>query len=352
MSWRIAIGIALAAELVPLASRATAETFPIPTPGTIRRLERDCSPRDWLIVTTDSMRSKVRVQRFDHFGLSGIRPSDAAARLPDPLSWTQVERLSVSRSRRTRGVALGLLVGGVGTVALARSGDFFFAGALAGGALGGALGGKVIHEEDLYLASRSQSEATAETESPASTSPSVASDSAAAALGDLAVAPPAESRSAASAARPSPPREELDRIALQLSPRTLVRVMGGGTTRAGYVGAVSELGLERFHAGQSVEPATETLELISWDRINRLDRRVGSSGSMAKRLAIGFGAAGVLLGIAVGEAVGGLNGQSQGGLAGAAGGAIGGLTFGAFGGLIGAGIGAAVPKWDPVFERP
>ena len=347
----ITLRLALAAQLVPLAGLAMAATYTAPAPGTIRRLEQDTSPRDWLVVATDSMRWKTRVRRFDEVGLAGLRPSDSAVRPPDPLPWTQVERISVLRSRRTSGVVLGLLVGGVGATALARSGDFFIAGALAGGLLGGVFGGRVVHEEDLYRATLRESEASPEPVSSASAQPAVASDSAAFGGRDRVAEAPVGTRVAASAARLAPPSEEVDRLALRLRPRDLVRITGGGTTHYGYVGAVSASGLERFRPETSMDRTAAPVELIPWERVERLERRVGSAGSGAKHGAITFGLGGVLLGVAVGGAVDAMAGGGSSGGAMAAGGAIGGLSLGALGGLLGAGVGAAVHQWDPVYVR-
>lgn len=347
----ITLRIALAAQLVPLAGLATAASYTAPTPGTILRLGQDCSPRDWLVVYTDSTRWKLRVRQFDEVGLAGLRSSAAAVQPPDPLPWTQVERISVLRSRRTSGVLLGLLVGGVGATAAARSGDFFIAGALGGGLLGGVLGGKAVHEEDLYRGTLRGREAGPEAASPAPARPAVASDSAAIAGLDRAEEPPATKRAAHSAIRLAPPSEEVDRIGLRLRPRDLLRITGGGTTRYGYVGAVSASGLARFRPERSMERSAERVELIPWERIEGIDRRAGSAGSGAKHGALALGAGGVLLGIAAGAAVDALGGGGSSGPAMAAGGAIGGLSLGALGGLLGAGVGAAVPRWEPVFVR-
>lgn len=339
----------LAAE----APGGVAPEHPVPSRGTILRLDRQHAPRDWLLVTLDSAHFETRARGIDDRGLVGLRPRIGALRPADPLPWAQIERIDVLRHRRTRGALLGALVGGVGAVALTRSGDFLIGGALAGLLGGGALGRRITHPEELYSAPsrepRHEPAIASREPRPAAPAP----DSTA--IGDRSAADATVAESAANQPQESTPNVDVamsDRVALRVGPHDLLRIQGHFPQRFGHVGSIDSMGLQDFRPEPRLDRDGAAVSLIPWGDIERIDKRAGSARSGAARgaIAVGLGV-GVLTALVAAAALSLAGGEVGAGEVVTAG--VVGVGVGAgLGALIGAGVGSAVPSWHLVYQRP
>ena len=320
-----------ASLLVVCAVDAQAEppVRPSPSAGTIIRLSQQHGARNWLRVTLDSTRLELRARRIDAQGLGDLTLRGHAAPLRDPIPWTMVDRIDVLRARPVRGALLGILVGGVGAVALTRSGDFFIGGALAGALGGGVLGDRMLREEELYQAPPPSAPAPARSLEP--------------------MPAPAVPDTASSAITPVDPAVA-DRVALEVAPRTLLRIQGQIGLRYGYVSSVDAVGLAGFRPERSLE-RVGSIDRIPWELISRIDKRAGSSGRGAKSLAISLGIGGGVLSALLTAAVVSLAGAEANASTMILGGLAGGAACAAVGAGIGAGVGSAVPSWHVVYER-
>ena len=293
------------------------------------RVSQQHGARNWLRVTLDSTRLELRARRIDAQGLGDLTLRGHAAPPRDPIAWAMVDRIDVLRARPVRGALLGILVGGVGAVAVTRSGDFFIGGALAGALGGGALGKRMLHEEELYRAPP-----------PSASAPSRL----------LEPMPAAAVPDTASSAITHVDPAVADRVALQVAPRTLLRIQGQIGLRYGYVSTVDTSGLAGFRPEPSLE-REGAIDRIPWEWINRIDKRAGSSGRGAKSLAISLGIGGGILSALLTAAVVSLAGAETNASTMILGGLAGGAACAAVGAGIGAGAGAAVPSWHVVYER-
>jgi hypothetical protein len=296
---------------------------PIPTPGTIMRLNQQHHAGDWLRVTLDSTRLELRARRIDAQGLRQITLRGHAAPPRDPIEWAMIDRIDVLRGRPVRGALVGILVGGVGAVAATRSGDFLIGGALAGAIGGIMLGRRMIHEEELYRAP------------PPSL---VVMPAVVPAIDTTTTAPSLMDPDAA------------DRVAREVAPGMLLRIHVTSGVRYGYVSTVDNRGLAGFRPEPSMEQSG-AIDQIPWEGIYRIEKRAGSSGRGAKAgaltLGVGGGVVAGLLTLAVISFAGGEADAS----AAILGGVVGGAACAGIGALVGAGVGSAVPSWHVIYER-
>lgn len=129
---------------------------------------------------------------------------------------------------------------------------------------------------------------------------------------------------------PGEPSPEILKACRRISPESLLRVRGDFGQFQGYASQVGPLGLDGLRAHPTDGAFAYPPGLVTWDRIERIEKRVGSSGNGALFGAVLVG----IIGYALAEALGSNSGDA------ARGAAVGGAVGAGLGGL----IGAAIPR--------
>src|SRR5262245_12236956 len=115
-----------------------------PDPNLLFQLEKENRRQPWLRVTTDSGRFRLRAERLDASGLSGLEAHRKGPLPHDPLAWAEIKRLDhvVTRSHAlgvTGAIVVGSLCAGLGNALGAptdKGGSYALLGLLSGGAVG------------------------------------------------------------------------------------------------------------------------------------------------------------------------------------------------------------------------
>ncbi len=329
-----------------------------PPPNLLFQLQKQNRAHPWLRVTTDSSRLTLRVRRIDELGLSGFGSSGSVPPPPDPIGWRAIRRIDETRARQGRNIGfivLGALGAGLGNT-IGSVDDRGGPGSLLGLALfgglgawqGGRLGKRMVHERPWYRGTPAAAPGEGplpdgrETRSTDTTpGPVVAQRPGLEVPGDS---------SSSSLSRST----GVLRACARIGRDDLIRVRGDFGWFQGFASVVGPEGMEglRVSPNRHLSTAPVPTGLISWDRIDKVDKR----GHGWRRGAIGGG---LVLG-----AVGGGLGYME---------ATSGLfeshspdppllvvgkTVGGFGlgGAYGAGFGAVVgwlfPAWLHVYVRP
>ncbi len=212
----------------------------------------------------------------------------------------------------------------------AREGEAAMLGAALLGGLcawqGGHIGKRTVDERQWYVGTPLEA-----------TPPAVVDTSVALAHAPPAPAPPAR----------APPSAKVLQACARVDHNDHIRMRGEFGEFQGYASVIGPDGVEglRAHHGGGPKSAVPT-GLVTWDQIDRMDKRGGSAGKGALYGAFSLGVLGAMLGGAVAASAGGTDQEAAGGVfAGAAVGAL-------FGAGLGAAFGVPVPSWHRVYERP
>ena len=306
------------AMLAGAADVAVAASYrPAPSESLLEQLKRQHDRRNWLRVTSDSLRWEVRAREITPHGLSGITTRSSGAPAPDPIPWSSIARIDRVHTHAVAG---------------------FFGGAIAGVALG-----------SLAL-SISQNNA-----SHLSTTAIVVSAGVGALAGTaagstvkterLVYEPPVEGivglGDTTSTVSP-----EVSRALGKLHLERRLRIEGDFGTYEGYASRLGPQGIEGVRPDPS-EGARPPLEHVGWEQITRVQQQ-GNAAS--KGAVVGGVLGGITLGLA-GAWVGAWT-ETEGGHGGLLGGALaGGLLGAASGAALGAITGSVIPAWHKVYER-
>lgn len=356
--------IGRAAVLVLLAvatpSVAAASEFSSPPPNLLFQLQRQNQTRPLLAVTLDSSRVFLRAQRLDAHGLSGFEVPEWQAPPPDPIPWQSIARIDRIDTAARKWQIIGLVVGGglgfgLGTVL----GESFRSSRVDAygsqlteghGVIGGVLGMAVLgglgawqgarfgagrrQERVWYVATPLMSPPGLDTPArPDTASPA-----------PVIAAPP----SSLDGPEPAPPDSRaVSRAIRSMGPQSLIRMRGDFARFQGFAGVIGPVGLENLRTdrkGRSAPPAGLT-GLVTWDRIDHIERRGSAAGRGAVVGAVSLGVLGAVSAVALNA---GFSGSA--GTAGAA--ALGGVYGGGIGLLLGALVGAAFPAWHVIYDGP
>jgi len=321
------------------ASAAAVLAYPAPSADELEQLRHQHHRKDWLRVTTDSMRYEVRVRGIDDAGLSGLTPRPHAPAPPDPLPWSAIARIDRRTSGFRGGQITGAILGGLsGFIAahlvglVEKHGEFgvftgLTVGAVAGGWIGGRRGDRRVREHPFYAAPPQPAPIAAEAAAPFE---SLAVDTVAA----LVVTPPPSAIAASPAVL---------NACNKLHPEDLLRVEADFGKVEGYASSIEPGGIEGLRADLGHESTAAPPPLLTWDRVHRVDRRGNSAGLYARRGGLALGVLCGVAGLAATGALGGNDSETMGG--GLAGAAIG-CAVGAVGGGL---IGMGVPRWHPIY---
>jgi hypothetical protein len=374
-----------------LPAQATADGYEPPSPSSLQSIQAQHGRKDWWFITTDSTRFLVRIRRIDTRGLSGLKPKRASEPAPDAIGWSSIARIDERHSKflakSIQGVFLGALIGGTLPFMInqTRGGDHagwtLLAGAVSGGWLGGLWGDHIAREDPIYVSR------TLITPQPVPLAPrpaqSADSTLAAGTLGaatssrpgpgsatgvDSTVAPGAEapspnpstsavtfpSASAGDTTAESNPVSGPGAIAIaeacrEIHPADRLRIHADFGIFDGQAERASIDGLSGLRPHSAHGDAESIPGLVTWDRIQRIDRAGNAAASGARKGAVVFGALGAMGGlfaIAVASAAGSSSTEPGGSwiVIGAAGGAAGGA-------LLGAAIGSGGQSWRPIYIR-
>src|SRR5262245_21985315 len=130
--------------LLLAAPSLAASTAPGPDANRLFQFEKQNRDHPWLRVTNDSGRFRLRADRLDVSGLSGLGAHRGGPLPRDPLSWAEIKRLDqlVTKSRAlgvTGALLFGALGAGLGNALGApdgHGGNYAFVGLVGGGAIG------------------------------------------------------------------------------------------------------------------------------------------------------------------------------------------------------------------------
>lgn len=357
-------------------SPALASGFSSPEPGMLEQLRRRHHVWQLLRVTSGTSRLELHANDLDERGLEGIKVSPGASLPPDPLPWSNIERIDVVSTRRTYGMVTGAIFGGLVGMLLPsypngystqkphQVRDYFFGGALVGGFLGRHMGNNVSRERSLYVAPtiptprRVAAQAAPPAPAvPAPVSAPVAADSLATGApvtAEIAAADTASAPSPATTPNPSfdagPPSPYIQSVRRRIDSGRLLRIDGTFGRFHGYASHTGNEGL----SGLRTEPTLESvggIRELRWKEIDRIQVRGGTAGSGALKGALMVGGATGALGLMLGLAVDSLGGGDSGPPAAIAGAAIGFAIGAPVGGLIGAAVGAGGSSWHTVYTR-
>jgi hypothetical protein len=306
---------------------AIAAPYAAPSSSFLQGIQSRHGKNDWWYVTTDSARLLVRIRYIDRQGLSGLSPKRRSDAVPPALEWSASSRIderhSKFLSRSIAGAVLGAAAGGwlprlVGIEGTQWFWVGFFTGATVGGWLGGRSGDAIERAQPIYLSTTILAPGgSAPASTPADSVPTASRDSSLAAAapqgtasgtaapaiaGGASGTPAAGSvvHDADAAARPTLP---VDSVAMTDACRTIrpglrIRVAADFGIFDGSVENATAKGLHglRFHGQQANVEAMPGL--VTWDRIQRVDRHAAMTGPGAVKGAVIFGALGLLSGVA------------------------------------------------------
>ena len=142
---------------------------------------------------------------------------------------------------------------------------------------------------------------------------------------------------------PTPPSKKVLQACARVDRDDHIRMRGDFGQFQGYASVIGPEGVEQLRADHG-HPAAPT-GLVTWDQIDRMEKRGGSAGKGALSGAAFVG----LLGGMLGGAAASLNGSGAETAGGVAAGAAAGAALGAG---LGALFGAPIPAWHKVYERP
>jgi hypothetical protein len=347
-SWTV-LAFVVFVSLGPRASLAAESAAP--SPNLLFQLQKQNRARPLWRVNTDSGRFTARIAGIERFGLSGLEAPPESPAAPPRLPWPAVSRLDEVTTRAHAGRVLGAIAGtliGAGFVNVIwpdKNGSLVFVGGgllgVAAGWQGAQLGARRTRDRTWYERAAGGSASSPDTAALAgSVADSVQAAVAGAAGGGLSPSAPPDSLTRLSA---SP---EALRASSLLRTEDMLRLRGTFGTIEGHVAVAGPEGLERIEATTRSGEAPPG-ELIRWDRIDTIEKRVGSSLYGAAIGGVVLGTVGFLFGFAlagladyptVGTRVGG--------------GLFFALPTAAIGGTLGALLGAPVPRWQIVYRRP
>ena len=312
---------------------ASSNEFAAPSQNLLYQLQKRNYGHPWLRVATDSSRLMVRVRRIDELGLGDLRSRKSDPPAPSLVAWRSIARIDEIATHETAGKVTGFLVGGMaGLIVVVPSGNaqhqapaMLIMAALAGlGAWqGGHIGKRMVDEREWYVGT------------PLEAAPPVAVDTSAA----LIYSPPTLTPPA-----PTPPSKKVLQACARVDRDDHIRVRGDFGKFQGYASVIGPEGVEGLRADHG-QPAAPT-GLVTWDQIDRMEKRGGSAGKGALYGAFSIGLLGAMSGGAAGAAANGSNDEVAG--AAAAGAAVGALVGAGLGAL----FGAPIPAWHVVYERP
>jgi len=322
--------------------------FAAPSPNLLFQLQRSNRRHPWLEVSTDSTRTTLRAGRIDEFGLSELRAFELGASSPAPMPWRQIrkidERATGARQAGTWGFVLlgagGAMLGNAigapdrqgGTDALIGLGVMGGVGAW----LGSRLGERRVHAVPWYVGV------------PAGPGEAIPPAVATELEPTEPVGVPVEAGDNEESTTTSPdPSDRVLRACKRISPERLLRVAADFGKFQGYAGIIGPQGLEGLRQDRNAHApydASAPAELITWDRIDRVEVRASSALYGALMTGAALGSAGGLLAAAVVLGLGGDSAEALGGFG------IGFGIAGATGAVIGGLVGAAVPHWQRVYQ--
>ena len=326
---------ALAILAAACSEAASSNEFAAPSQNRLYELQRRNYGQPWLRVATDSSRLMLRAGRIDELGLGELKSRKSDPPLPSLVAWRSIARIDEISTHELAGQVTGFLVGGTaGIIAGVASSD---AHEKEASILGIALLGGLCAWQGGHIGKRMVTERTWHVGVPLeATSPAAADASA-----TTTYSPPAPMDQALT----SPSIRVLQACA-SVDRNDHIRMLGDFGKFQGYASVVGPQGVEGLRADPGHSKSAAPTGLVTWDQIDRMEKRGGSAG---KGALFGAGMVG-LLGAGIGGAVVASGG---GGDAEAAGGIAAGAAVGA---LIGAGLGALfgapIPAWHLVYERP
>lgn len=355
---------------------AIAAPYAAPSSSFLQGIQSNHGKRDWWYVTTDSARLLVRIRTIDGHGLYGLSPKRRSDAVPQALEWSDISRIDERHSKFvSRSIAGAVLGAAIGGSLFAFGGiegtQWFWLGVFTGAAVGTWVGGKsgdaIERVEPIYLsttllapAGPSPARVPVDSLAPASRDSSQVAaapqDSArATATTELAVGasgvPEAApvTGDAAAAPRPALPADSvaITEACQTILPGKRIRVAADFGIFDGSVESATAEGLRglRFHGQQTQAEAMPGL--VTWDRIQRVDRHTTLAGRGAAKGAAIFGGLGMLSGMvwnAVESTVNGSAGDGERFMIATACGV-------ATGALIGAAIGSSGTSWVQLYPR-
>ena len=288
-------------------------------PAMVERLRAECL-RKRVRVTTELARYDVRVGRLDDVGLGGFKRIGSSPHPPDPIAWPSVVRIEAVRTRSRLGMGIGAATAlSIGLPFASDHQTALVTWTLVGGWFGGQVGSRITRGEPVYVA-----QPRTPSPLPVAAAP--------------AVAPAAIDEARVEKACAQIRHDRLLRVTFEDMPS-----VEGYALKADGNGLHSLQPKERSGSGNSLP------EVISWSRIDGIQRRSSNAGSFATKGAVLVGVLGALSGIALaaGPGIGGSGSASGGEIAAVAG--VGALIGAAIGGSLGALFGAPIPMWKVVY---
>ena len=319
---------------------ASSNEFAAPSQNLLYQLQKQNFGQPWLRVATDSSRLMLKARRIDELGLGGLRSRKSDPPAPSLVAWRSIARIDEIATHETAGKVTGFLVGGTaGLIVMAatsNAGNDAPAKLIAvllvglGTWQGGHIGKRMVDERQWYVGT------------PLEAVPPVAVDTSAA----LAHSPPALAPPTPPPPAPTPPSMEVYRACARVDRNDHIRMHGDFGKFQGYASVIGPEGVDGLSADHGGHSKPAPTGLVTWDQIDRMEKRGGSAGKGARVGAVSMGLLGGMLGgalAATGNASGG-----EAAAAFAAGAAVGALL----GAGVGAALGAPVPAWHRVYERP
>lgn len=361
------VALVLALSATPVTAAAP---YAPPAPDALSALERHHNRHDWWRVTVDSARYEVRVRTVDAAGIAGLQPRHQSDLVPERIAWSEIARIDARKSHFRSKQVQGVIYGGIAGPVLAALGGLqdplpvfaVFAGAGLGGWLGGLYGDTQVHELPLYISRTLLAPAPAPMVAQASAAMTATDDSAqtrpTAVVSDStsnlplasapgAAAPASAAPTASGIARGEPSPKVLDACRV-IRPSSLLRVHADFGLFEGHAERAEPEGLSGLSMSSVSGTAASTSDLISWDRIERVEMHGNRarSGAISGAVTLGVlgGCVGLLAIAAVSVAGSSADANASWILAGAAAGAAGGA-------VIGAAIGSAMSRWRLVYQR-
>jgi len=326
--------LALAILAAASSAAASSNEFAAPSQNLLYQLQRRNYGQPWLRVATDSSRLMVKARRIDELGLGGLRSRKSDPPAPSLVAWRSIARIDEIATHETAGKVTGFLVGGTaGLIAVVAS-----SGSQASAMLGAALLGGLCAWQGGHIGKRMVDERQWYVGTPVGAPPPLAVDTSTA----VAHSPPAPTPRA-----PTSPSTTVLKACSRVDRNDHIRMRGDFGKFQGYASVVGPEGLEGLRADHGGHSKSQVpTGLVTWDRIDRMEKRGGSAGKGARYGAVWIGLLGAMSGGAAAAAGNGTDGEVGGAVAAGA----------AVGALLGAGIGALfggpIPAWHVVYERP
>ena len=324
---------ALLGSLLLVPARASADGYESPSPGMLQSIRAEHGRNDWWFVSTDTVRFLVRIRGIDTQGLSGLKPKRSSERAPDVIAWSSIARIDERHSKflakSIQGALYGALVGGTlpflfdETTEKKYAGKALLAGGVICGWLGGLHGDRITREDPIYVSR------TLIAPKPVPQAPR----------------PAERADSTIASGVPAAPPASVSEACRNIHPASRLRIQADFGTFDGHVDRATPEGLSGLRPHSQHGKMESIPGLVTWDRIQQIDRAGSAAASGARTGALVFGALGAMGGVFLNAVAVGLDGE-PGGWAwigiGLAGGAAGGA-------LLGAGIGSAGTSWRPIY---